>query len=219
MENNPAANRAAVEFVLRLARALHTSGSPSHQVEDALGAVAARLNVPMQFLATPTSIMISSGPFESERIHLVRVEPGEQDLGKLGAVFNIARAVLRGELTSAQGIVRLDEAERYPPRYGPLITVFAMGLSSAAAARFLNGGQREVIVAAVVGLTIGLLATVAARVSGVRRMFEPVAALVASTLTGLAAHAGGPLAVSLATLAGIIILIPGYSLTVAITEL
>jgi len=219
MEPNPSGDPAAVEFVLRLARALHTSGTPSHQVEDTLDAVSGRLGTRMQFLATPTSIMISWGPFASERIHLVRVEPGEQDLGRLGAVFSVARAVLRAEITPAEGIVRLEEAMRFPPRYSPLVNILAMGLSSAAAARFLGGGVREVVVAAVIGLVIGLLGRLAERVSGIRRMFEPLAAFVAAALAGAVAHGIGPLSVSVATLAGIIILIPGYGLTVAITEL
>ena len=219
METNSRADRTSAQFVLRLARALHTSGMPSHQVEDILGAVAARLRIPMQFFATPTAIMVSSGPFEDEQVHLMRVEPGEQDLGRLGAVFSIARSVLRAELTPAEGIAKLDEAEQYPRRYGPVVSVLAMALSSAAAARFLAGGAREVATAAVIGLVIGLLAEVAGKFRAVGRMFEPVAALVAAMLTALASHLFGPLAVSLATLAGIIILIPGYTLTVAIAEL
>ena len=219
MEPNPAADRTSAYFVLKLAHALHTSGMPSHQVEDTLVAVAARLRTPMQFLATPTSIMASSGPLEDQRIHLVRVEPGEQDLGRLSAVYSIARSVLRNDISPAEGIVRLEEAQSYPVRYNKVTTVLAMGLSSLAAARFLGGGTREVLVAAAIGLVLGLLSVVAAQVSGVRRLFEPLAAFVAAALTALASHLLGPLAVSLATLAGIIILLPGYTLTVAITEL
>ena len=219
METNSRADRTSAQFVLRLARALHTSGMPSHQVEDILGAMAVRLRIPMQFFATPTAIMVSSGPFEDEQVHLMRVEPGEQNLGRLGAVFSIARSVLRSELTPAEGIQKLDEAEQYPRRYGRVMSVLAMGVSSGAAARFLGGGAREVALAAVVGLVIGLLAELAAKVTGVGRMFEPLAALIAATLTALASHLFGPLAVSVATLAGIIILIPGYTLTVAIAEL
>ena len=219
METNAPADRTAAYFVLRLARALHTSGMASHQVEDTLEAVAARLGVPMQFLATPTSIMASSGPLDDQRIHLVRVEPGEQDLGRLGAVFSIARSVLRRDLSPAEGIVKLEEAESFPPRYGKLITVLAMGLSSAAAARFLGGGAREVLVATIIGWVLGLLAVVGGNVLGVRRLFEPLAAFIAAMLTALASHTLGPIAVSVATLAGVIILLPGYTLTVAITEL
>jgi uncharacterized membrane protein YjjP (DUF1212 family) len=216
---SPAEDRDAVEFVTRLARALHSYGTPSHQVEDTLQGIARRLGRPAQFLATPTSIIISVGPEFSERIHLVRVEPGEQDLGKLSDVFDVANAVVQGEASPAEGSARLAAIDHALPRYRALVVILAMGLSSAAASRFLGGGAKELPVAAIVGLAIGLLSVVAARVKAVGRMFEFLAAVVASALAGAAAHVIGPMSVYLATLAGIIILIPGFTLTVALTEL
>lgn len=216
---SPAEDRDAVEFILRLTRALHSYGTPSHQIEDALDGIARRLGRPAQFMATPTSIIISVGPQSSERIHLVRVDPGEQDLGKLSDVFDVANDVVRGAMTPAAGSARLDAIEQARPRYRALVVILAMGLSSAAASRFLGGGAKELPVAAIIGLVIGLLSVVAARVKPVGRMFEFLAAFVASALAGAAAHAIGAMSVYLATLAGIIILIPGFTLTVALTEL
>jgi uncharacterized membrane protein YjjB (DUF3815 family) len=94
-----------------------------------------------------------------------------------------------------------------------------MGLSSAAAARFLDGGLHEIEVAGVIGLVIGALAYAGERRSAIRRLFEPLSAFVASVLAALAARVLGPLSVYLVTLAGIIILIPGFTLTLAVTEL
>jgi len=220
METNRApVDRDAVDFILQLARALHSYGTPSHQTEGLLGGIASRLGVPAQFMATPTSILISTGTRPSERIHLLRVEPGEQDLGKLSDVSEVANAVSFGELTAAAGSARLAEIDRARPRYRSLVVILAMGLSSAAASRFLGGGAKELPVAATIGLVIGLLSVVAARVKAVGRMFEFLAAFVASALAGAAAHVIGPMSVYLATLAGIIILIPGFTLTVAVTEL
>jgi uncharacterized membrane protein YjjP (DUF1212 family) len=220
MQTTPSApDGDAVEFMIRLARALHNYGTPTHQTEDTLDAIARRLGVPAQFLATPTSIMMSAGPTREERVHLVRVEPGDQELGKLGEVHDVARSVVRGELTPALGTARLAAIETGPPPYRGAIRVLAMGLSSAAAARFLGGGMREIGVAGMIGLVIGVLGYLAERSPAVHRLFEPLAAFVASVLAAAAAHAAGPLSVYLCTLAGIIILIPGFTLTVAVTEL
>lgn len=215
----PAAERDAIQFIVRLARSLHNAGTPSHQIEDALALVSVRLGVPAQFLATPTSIIISSGPWLNERIHLLRVEPGEQHLGRLADVTEVTRGVLRGEVSPADGSRRLEEIDRAPGRYGNVITVLAMGLSSAAAARFLGGGGAELLTASFIGLTIGLLGALASRRPAVGRMFDPLAAFVASVIAGAMGQLFGSLSVFLATLAGIIILIPGFTLTVAITEL
>ncbi len=220
METNPnPTNGDAVEFVSRLARALHNYGTPTHQIEGTLDAVAVRIGVRAQFLATPTSIMMSAGPLMDERVHLVRVEPGDQDLGRLAAVHDVARAVARGELAPASGSARLAAIETTPPPYRGVVRVCAMGLSSAAAARFLGGGLRDIWVAALIGLAIGLLGYLGERAARVRRLFEPLAAFVSSVLAAIAARVLGPISVYLVTLAGIIILIPGFTLTVALTEL
>lgn len=215
----PATDRDAIQFIVRLARALHNAGIPSHQVEEALALVAVRLGVVAQFLATPTSIMISSGPWLDQKIHLLRLEPGDQHLGRLADVNEVTRAVVRGEMTPGAGAARLEEIERAPGRYGRVISVAAMGVSSAAAATFLGGGPAELATASVIGLIVGLLGVAAARSPAVGRLFDPLAAFMAALVAGAAGVMFGPLSVFLATLAGIIILIPGFTLTVAITEL
>ena len=223
METNPAgstaANRDAEAFLLRLARVLHVSGAAVHQVEDILAALAARLGVRAQFSATPTSIVASIGPEGHEHMRMLRLEPGENDLGHATLVLAVARSVMRGEMTPADGAARLIEIELTPPPYGDAVTTLAFALSSAAAARFLGGGPIEIGVAAVIGLLGGVLAMVARRRPAVGRLFEPLSAFAASFLAVTASHLLGPLSVHLATLAGIIILIPGLTFTVAVTEL
>jgi uncharacterized membrane protein YjjB (DUF3815 family) len=70
-----------------------------------------------------------------------------------------------------------------------------------------------------IGLLIGLLAIVAGQNGGLGRIFEPLSAFVASAAAALLAAMGAELSVLLATLAGVIILIPGLTITTAMTEL
>ena len=106
-----------------------------------------------------------------------------------------------------------------PPRYGPALTTFAFGVASGCAARFLGGGVTEVLASFGIGILIGLLAISAGRHPGLGRVFEPVAAFIASAAATLLAALGVPMSVLLATLAGVIILIPGLTITTAMTEL
>lgn len=223
METNPAgaapANRDAEAFLLRLARVLHVNGAAVHQIEDALQVTAARLKLRAQFSATPTSIVASIGPEGQEHTRMLRLEPGENDLGRATRVIEVADAVMRGEMAPAEGTARLIEIELTPPPYSDIVTILAFALSSAAAARFLGGGLVEIGVASAIGLLTGVLAMVARRRPAVGRLFEPLAAFAASFLAVTASHVLGPVSVYLATLAGIIILIPGLTFTVAVTEL
>jgi uncharacterized membrane protein YjjP (DUF1212 family) len=208
-----------VGFILKMGRAMHGYGYAAHRLEEALSATAKRLGLEAQFFSTPTSIFAAFGPQEAQRTHLIRVEPGETDLGRLADVDRIALLVIRGALSAAEGSRALDRLFQAPPAYGPVLTTAAYGFASAAAARFLSGGIIEIVVAGVIGIVTGLLALLAARSTTLARIFEPAAAFVAAVIAGSAATLVTPFSVFVAVLAGLIVLIPGLMLTVAMTEL
>jgi uncharacterized membrane protein YjjP (DUF1212 family) len=215
----PGAGDARVGFVLGLGRALHMYGYPAHRLEDVMSLVARRLGLEAQFFSQPTSIFAAFGAQNAQRTHLIRVEPGEVHLEKLVAVDQVAGNVLRGTLDPAGGAARIEAIAAAPARYGAAITAAAFGLSSAASARFLGGGAREVVIAAGTGLAVGALALVTQRAPAARRVFEPLAAFTASALATAASLVLGPCSVYVATLAGVIVLLPGLALTTAMTEL
>ena len=76
MTNHPTDQQARA--LRRLARALHSYGSPSHRIEEALNAVADAFDVEAQFLVTPTSIVASVGTEAAAQMFMERVEPGSR---------------------------------------------------------------------------------------------------------------------------------------------
>jgi uncharacterized membrane protein YjjP (DUF1212 family) len=147
-----------------------------------------------------------------------RATPQPPDLGRVVQVSTIARAVAHGEVAPAEGTRQLAEVATRR-RVRPLALVIGHGLAAAAAARFLGGAEREIGMAAIAGLVTGLLAAAVGRLPNVARIYEFSAAFVAAfTMAVLAALAGG-FSASIATLAGLIVLIPGLTLTTAVVEL
>jgi uncharacterized membrane protein YjjB (DUF3815 family) len=106
-----------------------------------------------------------------------------------------------------------------PPRYGPLLTIFGFGLSSAVAAVFFGGGLREVLASYVVGLGVGAVAWASGRWSSGISVAEPAGAALAAVTAALLAARIGPISAVRVTLAGVITLLPGLSLTTALNEL
>src|SRR4051812_40779391 len=206
----------AVEFVLRLGRALHENGAPAHRLEDAMRSVSTRLDVEGQIFSTPTAIFASFVERGEPRTYLPRVTGGLIDLGRLAELDAVALAVEKGQLPVQQGLGRIDAVLAQPPRYGPWLTLASYGINSAAASRFFGGGVAEVLGALLIGLAIGVLAH--ARTRRGFRAFEAVAAFTASASALLLAHAL-PLSAPVAMIAGLIVLLPGYTLTVAMVEL
>ncbi len=209
---------AAVAFVLKLGRGLHAYGYPAHRLEDALSLLSQRLGLRGQFFSMPTALFASFGE-EDQRTFQIRVEPGGVNLEKLTLLDEVIHRLNRAELTLAAGSARIDEIEAAPAPYGAVLSTLAFALASGAASRFFGGGWREVAAATLIGLVIGLLALLAERIQGGGRVFEPTAALAAAFLAAGAARWAGPLSAYIATMAGLIVLVPGFGLTVAMTEL
>lgn len=219
LPGSPAPPDHRIAFVLRLGHSLHTAGYAAHRLEEALELASDQLGLRGQFFSTPTSIMASFGPQDDQQTFLIRVEPGDSNLGQLAQADQVTREVLNGTLTPLEGATRLEVIEAAPPRYSTWMGTLAFTIVSGTSARFLGGGWHEIVAGLSIGLVIGLLAILAGRIESLGRVFEPVAALTASLLAAGMAAAGFPLSVFLATLAGVIVLIPGLMLTTAMTEL
>lgn len=213
-------DRDAVGFVLQLVRALHGYGESAQRIEDVVQAMSERLDLRgAQIFATPTSIMASFGPIGNQRTHMLRVRPGEVDLGRLAAVEQVAVDVGHGKLTAGEGVLALARIRSAPPRYGTWLTMLAFTVASGAACVFLGGGIREVPVAMLLGFGVGLFGHLAAGIPRLGGVFDPLAAFFVALATVALAHLLGPLSVATATLAGLIVLIPGLTLTTALSEL
>jgi len=206
-------------FLLSLARALHESGAPSHRIEEAMAILTPGLGLEGRFFSTPTSIFVSFGPEEDSRTTLLRVEPAGVELERMVVVDETIEAVRTGRLGPADALEALEAAARMPPRYGPALTVGAFGLAAATVARFLGGGLHEILAATFVGAQTGVFALLAARRREAARVLEWLASFAASVGALAWAYVFPPLVPVVAAVAGLIVLLPGLTLTVALTEL
>lgn len=211
-------HRLAEAFVLDLGHALHALGHPSHWLEDGMSRAAERLGLDAHFFTTPTSIFAAFGKPPHQTNHLLRVEPGAVHLERLARVIAVGHDVLAGRCTPERGSAELRDIMASPPRYGRLLTALAFALSGAAAGRFLGGGLHEVLTAAALGGALALLSFAAARVAAAQRMFEPIAVFLVSLSAAALSHQYA-LSVYVTTLAAILVLLPGLTLTAAMAEL
>jgi len=210
---------AATGFVLELARALHEYGTPAHRLEVDLQTVSTRLGLTAEFFTTPTSIMVGFGDLSDQRVHLLRVEPSAPNLGNLAQVSDIIRHVVDGTVTPADGLQQLHEVKAQAQRWPTWLMLVAFVLASAAVATFLRVRIGDIVVASFLGLVTGAIALTAAKSDTLRPVTEPVAAFVVTTLALTAdvlTSSGSGYATSLA---GLVVLLPGLTFTVALTEL
>jgi len=210
----------AVEFVLRMGRALHRAGFSASRLERAMARLAEKLGLPLpQIFSTPTAIYAAFGSLSDQRTHLLRVEPGSISLSHLTKLDKVVTDVVGGIVSPEAGLARINEIEAAPAPYGNVLMVTAFALTSGAVARFLGGGLHEIAVGVVIGIVTGLLAVLAAKWAPLLEIYEPVSACLAAFIAGALSVVWMPFNTSTATLSGLIVLIPGFMLTIAIREL
>ncbi|MCZ8204818.1 MAG: threonine/serine exporter family protein [Gemmatimonas sp.] len=210
---------AARRFILQLARQLHQHGTPAHRLEVTLSVLARRLGVQAEFFSTPTSIMVGIGTLEQQRVHLLRVNPGEPNLGHLSRLGEIVRQVMDGEITPAEGLRRIEVMDAEPPAYPTWLVMVAFVLASTAIACFLKLRVGDVAVAAALGLVTAVTVITASRWESTRHVTEPLTAFIVTTLAFTVDGLLGTRTGYATSLAGLAILLPGLTFTVALTEL
>lgn len=219
MTDSSALHSADTGFVLALARTLHENGTPAHQLEVTLQTVATSLGVTAEFFSTPTSIMIGFGARTDQRVHLLRVEPADPNLGKLAQLDDIVRDVVDGRSTAAEALRRVHMVKEEAPQWPGWLTLLAYILASAAVACFLRVETGDVAVAALLGLITGTITLPTSNSITWRPVIEPLAAFAVTTVAmtiDVYTGSGSGFATSLA---GLIVLLPGLTLTIALTEL
>ena len=209
----------AIEFVLALGRALHRYGTPAHRLEEGLLECCRRLGLAAEVFTTPTTIIMSFGEPTELRTRMMRVEGGELDMGKLAQIDALADAVASQRTAPAAGVRELAAILAAPRQFGRVLSTLSPGVTAGALAVFIGGSLADVAVAAVIGLSIGVLAQYAQRSTDQARVFELVGAAFASFTAGLASSVLYTTTPSIVTVAALLLLLPGLSLTVAMTEL
>jgi len=210
----------ALSLIERFARALHRAGLPAHRIEAALERLADRLGLTGAFFAMPTAVFASMTDAAGRtRVVLARAEPAEVNLEKLSALNDLIAGVVERRESPQAACERVDAIMDAPPRYSAGITVAAFALAAAAASRFFGGGWRELVACTAIGVATGLLAMLGRRAPSWSRLFEPLAAFAAGALAATAGAVLPPMSVTVAMCAGLIVLIPGLTLTIGINEL
>jgi uncharacterized membrane protein YjjP (DUF1212 family) len=210
----------AQHFVLEIGRAMHALGSPSYRVEDAMDACCRAFGLQGSFFSTPTAIFAAMGARgEEPRTTLLRVVPGDHDLGRLAALYGIRDDVLAGRRSPQEGLDRVRSILQQPPRRQPLVDVLAYGLSGAAAAVLFGGGASELGLAGAAGLLCGAIAAAARLRPGLGDVQTPLACAVVAFVVHLVAGAGVAIDPMTTTVAATVVLLPGLSFTTALAEL
>ncbi len=217
--SRPIVGEPRITLVLRLAKALHRYGIPAHRLEAVTSILSARLGLRGYVYSSPTAIFGSFGDPAELRTAMIRVEPGETDLGRLVDLDALTSEVMSGERTAEQGLVRLEEILSSPPIYHPALGLLCVALVGSGASFLLGGQLREMIAAVGISLWLGPLLILSGSHPGVARVTEALGAFGAAVIAVALTRVLGPFSTQTSIVAGLIPLLPGLAITVGMTEL
>lgn len=208
-------------FIIRLGKALHKLGSTAYRLEDNLLSIANFLDIRASFIITPTALtfILSDDEDDQQYNHLVRVTPGDIDLGSLARIDELVDELINGERTLAEATQRLTEVNNKPAPYGVFLTFLAFGASSGAFAMLMHTSWNDVFWATLLGFVTFLFVLWSERSKRVTELLEPLSALTASLLASAISLIDPSINIPMVILSTIIVFIPGLSLTVGLSEL
>lgn len=214
---------ARCDFVIELARHLHQGGSTAPRLEDVINAVSRQLGLDTHIWSSPTAIIATIRPqgarSDTQTItRVVRLEPGSIHLRRLWRLDDIAERVASGELTPDAGMAALEAATQPDPvRRQWLETIAGYLFASAGVAGLLKGSPADIASAGTLGLMLGLLAQLTPGRPHLAANFDALAAFLVALLTAWIGYAWTPVSPLVLT-AGLIVLLPGLTLTTAAAE-
>ncbi|KFH62284.1 hypothetical protein MVEG_11495 [Podila verticillata NRRL 6337] len=206
------------DYVLRLARAMIKFGAPSHRLEDAVDHTARTLELNLQCVYLPNVMIVAFTDYETHtsETHLLKVSAG-LDMYKFAQVHQILKMVTHSSMPVEEAIMKLDAINTEKdviPRWANLLS-YAVA-SFCTAPMFFKGGWVDAGVAFLLGGAVGLMSWLSEKVPSYAHICEITMSVVVAFISE-ALHVY--VCRSSVKFAGIVMLLPGYTITCSILEL
>ncbi|KAF9911726.1 hypothetical protein EC991_002454 [Linnemannia zychae] len=206
------------DYVLRLARAMIKFGAPSHRLEDAVDHTARTLELNLQCIYMPNVMIVAFTDYETHtsETHLLKVSAG-LDMYKFAQVHQILKMVTHSAMPVEEAIMKLDAINTEKDLWPRWLVILSYATASfCTAPMFFKGDWVDAGVSFLIGGTVGMMAWLSEKVPSYAHICEiTMSVVVAFVAEALQDH----VCRSSVKWAGIVILLPGYTITCSILEL
>ncbi len=177
------------------------------------------LGVKADFSATPEILLVSFSTDGSSKTHMKKCKVSDLNFEKMTLLDQLIEKVMKGQLSIAAAKEELERINTLPKRYGALINVLSIGVSTSSAACLFGGAWVEMMVSGIIGLMIGILMELLAFLPNLSRLAALFSATFAIFFAKWSVVWAGEYSIEIATITGLILLIPGFTLSLSVTEL
>ena len=210
-----------LEFLLELGEALLDAGDAVGHVESTLRGIAEVNGIgDLGVLVLPSSLVLSVQHGGTVATEARTSAAGALRLDQIDDVLHLVRDAEHAAIGVRAGRRELARIRASVPAATPRLLLGAYVVSTVGLAMVLRGGWRELTLAALLGVLVGLLRLATDRQSAAYQAFWPlVAATAVSAAVFAAARAFEDLTVFPALIAPLITFLPGGLLTIGVLEL
>jgi len=208
-------------FIIKLGKAAHGYGSPAIRLEAYLVRLTKTFGLEGEFHSTPTDMIFAFREREGDwqKLHLTSV-PGGLDLTKLPKLDEIVDKIVAGNLSIADAESLLIEVDKSPDPYGNAMLAFGYVALGTGIACLFSGSWIDILFSSILSLVVYAMVWQGGRKGGwVNDLIPLSTAFVAGVLAAIIKHFIPELNYVLVTLSAIVVLIPGYSVSLGVAEI
>ncbi|KAG0048883.1 hypothetical protein BGZ83_006214 [Gryganskiella cystojenkinii] len=207
------------DFILRLAKSMIKYGAPSHRLEDAIDVSARTLELNVQCVYLPNVMIVAFTDYETHtsETHLLKM-PAGLDMYKCALVHQVHKMVTHSSMPVEEAIMKLEAIHTEKDANSRWLTVLAYAVASfCTAPMFFKGSWIDAGVSFVIGAAVGLLVWLSEKVPSYAHICEITMSVVVAFVAEALRHHN--ICQSAVKMAGIVIILPGYTITCSILEL
>ncbi|MGJ8664512.1 MAG: threonine/serine ThrE exporter family protein, partial [Marinicella sp.] len=212
--------RKQANILLHICRAISEAGAPAHRLESYMQVISDKFKLTASFFAMPTAVLASIGEDEySQRSYMIKTNPNDINLNTLHAI-NVVINNLENDLIDLDSALKeIKSITSKPEVYPDWLVALCFGVVGGGFTTLFHGSWNDVIVASILGLITGLITIYGKPFKYLSQLISPLAAMAVGFSAIAISHYWQTIDHFLVSLAGLIILVPGLGITVAMREL
>jgi uncharacterized membrane protein YjjP (DUF1212 family) len=212
----------ACDFVIKIGEAAHGYGSSSPRLESFLSSLMASFGYIGGVNSTPQTMVfaLQENYDKPQRIHVLTSLDKGFDLDKLARIGDLIEDVINERATIDDASKRLKEISKTPAPWGTLATALSYATSGAGIAGLMMGSWSDIFVSLALSILVYFFVSYSSRKGSKGADWLPlISAFVVGALAALTKVILPELNIVLVTLSSLIVLIPGYTITMGTMEL
>ncbi|MCB1582858.1 MAG: threonine/serine exporter family protein [Marinicella sp.] len=215
-----ATRRKQANMLLHICKAISEAGAPAHRLEAYMQVISEKFNLEASFFAMPTAVLASIGEDEySQRSYMIKTNPNDIDLKTLHTINDVINQLENNQIDIDKALQAIKSLNNQPAEYPSWLVALCFGIVGGGFTTLFSGSWYDVGVASLLGLVTGLFTIYGASHKYLSQLLAPMAAMIVGISALVISHYWQTIDHFLVSLAGLIILVPGLGITVAMREL